>query len=448
MTIKDHGRMWRVAGPIIVSNVSIPLLGAVDTAVMGHLPDAKYLGGVAVGALVFTFIYWGFGFLRMGTGGLTAQALGSSDPDEVRACLARAAVIGIPVAFILIALQVPIAWVVFSIVEATPEVEELSAQYFYTRIWGAPATLLNFALLGWFIGVQNTRAVLWHQLSLNCINIILDVVFVLGLGWGVVGVASATVIAEICAVFVGLWLARPMLTKIGGNFVWRKVIDTSKLLRTVTLNIDIFVRTICLVSAFAYFTAKGATFGNVVLAANAVLLNFLTFSAYTLDGFAHAAEALGGEAIGAKDRAVFRLVVRVSALWGVITAIAFAFVYFFAGPLIVSLLTGISAVQETALNYISWVIVLPVVAVFPYILDGIFLGATKGRIIRNAMIFSIAIYVAACFLLVPLWGNHGLWAALTIFMGARGLSLGVRYRSLAASVGPVTRNRLSSGQEG
>ena len=239
MTIKDHGRMWRVAGPIIVSNVSIPLLGAVDTAVMGHLPDAKYLGGVAVGALVFTFIYWGFGFLRMGTGGLTAQALGSSDPDEVRACLARAAVIGIPVAFILIALQVPIAWVVFSIVEATPEVEELSAQYFYTRIWGAPATLLNFALLGWFIGVQNTRAVLWHQLSLNCINIILDVVFVLGLGWGVVGVASATVIAEICAVFVGLWLARPILTKIGGNFVWKKVIR-KRLFDGESEEIDIF----------------------------------------------------------------------------------------------------------------------------------------------------------------------------------------------------------------
>ena len=332
MKRETHARMWHLAGPIIISNISVPLLGAVDTAVVGHLPDPKYLGGVAVGALVFTFIYWGFGFLRMGTGGLTAQAFGAQDPDEVRACLARAAVIGIPVALILIMLQAPIAWVAFSIVEATPEVEELAREYFYTRIWGAPATLMNFALLGWFIGVQNTRAALWHQLTLNGVNIVLDLVFVIGFGWGVAGVAAATAMADVVALGFGLWLAIPILRRLGGAFVRDKILEGAKIRRTVALNFDIFIRTICLVSAFAYFTAQGAAFGNVILAANAVLLNFQTFMAHALDGFAHAAEAMGGRAIGARDRTAFREAVHVASLWGMVVAVGFALVYLIAGP--------------------------------------------------------------------------------------------------------------------
>ena len=205
-----HRRVWLIAGPIIISNISVPMLGAVDTAVMGHLPDPKYIGGVAIGAMVFTFIYWGFGFLRMGTGGLTAQAFGAKDVDEVRACLARAAVVGIPAALILIALQFPIATMAFSILEASADVEALALEYFFVRIWGAPATLMNFALLGWFIGCQNTKAALWHQLSLNGVNIVLDLVFVVGCGWGVAGVAAATAIADVIAVIIGLLLALPI----------------------------------------------------------------------------------------------------------------------------------------------------------------------------------------------------------------------------------------------
>ena len=435
MNRETHKRVWLIAGPIIISNISVPMLGAVDTAVMGHLPDPKYLGGVAIGAMVFTFIYWGFGFLRMGTGGLTAQAFGAQDADEVRACLARAAVIGIPAALILIVLQLPIASVAFSILEASSDVENLAQEYFFVRIWGAPATLMNFALLGWFIGCQNTKAALWHQLSLNGVNIVLDLVFVVWFGWGVAGVAAATAIADAVAVVIGLFLALPILRMLGGQFIRAKILEASKIKRTVALNIDIFIRTICLVSAFAYFTAQGAAFGNVVLAANAVLLNFQTFMAHALDGFAHSAEALGGGAIGAKDRRAFRDAVRVSVFWGLVVAVGFSLLYLVAGPVIIDVLTGIETVRETGRDFLVWSAVMPLIAVFPFLLDGIFLGATRGATMRNAMIVSLMIYVACCYFLVPLWGNDGLWASLTIFMGARGLTLGVRYPALVKSVG-------------
>ena len=435
MNRNTHRRVWLIAGPIIISNISVPMLGAVDTAVIGHLPDPKYLGGVAIGAMVFTFIYWGFGFLRMGTGGLTAQAFGAKDADEVRACLARAAVIGIAVALILIALQLPIATATFSILEASPDVEALAQEYFFVRIWGAPATLMNFALLGWFIGCQNTKAALWHQLSLNGVNIVLDLVFVLAFGWGVAGVAAATAIADGVAVVIGLFLALPILRKLGGGFVRAKILKASKIRRTIALNVDIFIRTICLVLAFAYFTAQGAAFGNVVLAANAVLLNFQTFMAHALDGLAHSAEALGGEAIGARDRKAFRDAVRVSVFWGMVVAAGFTLVYLIAGSFIIDVLTGIETVRETSREYLVWSVAMPLIAVCPFLLDGIFLGGTRGATMRNAMIVSLLIYLACCYILVPLWGNDGLWASLAIFMGARGLTLGVRYPALARSVG-------------
>ena len=432
-----HRRVWLIAGPIIISNISVPMLGAVDTAVMGHLPDPKYIGGVAIGAMVFTFIYWGFGFLRMGTGGLTAQAFGAKDVDEVRACLARAAVVGIPAALTLIALQFPIATMAFSILEASADVEALAQEYFFVRIWGAPATLMNFALLGWFIGCQNTKAALWHQLSLNGVNIVLDLVFVVGCGWGVAGVAAATAIADVIAVIIGLLLALPIMRKLGGRFAWVNILEAQKIKRTIALNVNIFVRTICLVSAFAYFTAQGAAFGNVVLAANAVMLNFQTFMAHALDGFAHAVEALGGGAIGAKDRRAFRDAVRVSVFWGLVVAHGFTLIYLVAGPFIIDALTGIETVREASREFLVWSIVMPLIAVFPFLFDGIFLGATRGATMRNAMIVSLLIYLVCCYALVPLWGNDGLWASLTIFMGARGLTLGVRYPGLVRSVGPV-----------
>ena len=435
MIPERHRRVWGIAGPIIVSNISVPLLGAVDTFVMGHLPEPKFLGAVAVGAMIFTFLYWGFGFLRMGTGGLTAQAFGARDGDEVRACLARAAIIAAPVSLALILVQYPVSLAALALVDASAAVEDLALAYFSVRIWGAPATLMNFALLGWFIGCRQAQAALWHQLFLNGVNIVLDLVFVLGLGWDVEGVAAATVIAEFGAMGLGLWLARPILRRVGGAFVRERILDRAELRRTFSLSVDIFVRTVCLVFAFAYFTARGAAFGDVVLAANAILLNFQTFMAHALDGFAHAAEALGGGAVGARDRREFRDAVRTSALWALIAAIGFAAAYAGGGPLIINLLTGIAEVRHVAREYLVWSQVLPLASVVPFVLDGVFLGATRGRTMRNAMVVSLAVYLVACFGLIPLWGNHGLWAALTIFMGARGVTLLARYPALERSVG-------------
>ena len=435
MSRESHRRVWRIAGPIIVSNVSVPLLGAVDTFVMGHLPEPKYLGAVAVGAMIFTFLYWGFGFLRMGTGGLTAQAFGARDGDEVRACLARAAIVAAPVSLALILLQYPASLAALALVDASAAVEELARAYFSVRIWGAPATLMNFALLGWFIGCRRARTALWHQLFLNGANIVLDLVFVLGLGWDVEGVAAATVIAEFGAMGLGLWLARPILVRVGGAFVRERILDRAQLRRTFALSADIFVRTVCVVFAFAYFTARGAAFGDVMLAANAILLNFQTFMAHALDGFAHAAETLGGGAVGARDRREFREAVRTSALWALIAAVGFAAAYTVAGPLLVDLLTGIAEVRDAAREYLVWSQVMPLVSVVPFVLDGVFLGATRGRTMRNAMVASLAVYLVACFSLIPLWGNHGLWAALTIFMGVRGVTLLIRYPALERSVG-------------
>tara|TARA_B100000686_G_scaffold198402_1_gene205237 strand:- start:448 stop:1755 length:1308 start_codon:yes stop_codon:yes gene_type:complete len=432
--LKDHQGVWRLAGPIMISNVSVPLLGAVDTAVMGHLPDPSYLGGVAIGALIFSFLYWGFGFLKMGTGGLTAQALGAGDQDEVKSCLARSLIIGIPLGVIIILLQVPLSFLSFYLVEASQEVENLGGLYFETRIWGAPATLANFALVGWFVGMQNTKMALVHQLFLNSVNILLDLLFVIGFGWGVEGVAAATAIADILAFGFGLLLALAILRRSKGQFLRHKIFNIEVMRRVFSLNFDIFIRTICLVSAFALFTAKGAAFGNILLASNAILINFQTFMAHALDGLAHAAEAQGGKAFGARDREAFKKAVRLSLFWGAIVAIGFTLVYFLTGKVIIYMLTDIDEIRDMAEKYLIWSVLMPVISVLAYVMDGIFLGATQGRTIRNAMSISFIIFIFAVYLFVPVMGNHGLWGALMLFMLVRGLTLLFCYKKLETSI--------------
>lgn len=429
-----HGRVWRLAFPIIISNISVPLLGAVDTAVVGHLPEVHHLGAVAVGAMIFTFIYWGFGFLRMGTAGFTAQAHGAGDADEIRAGAGRAMVIAMAAAGAVLLLQMPIAYAAFSWVEASAEVERLGRLYFNIRIWGAPAALANYVLLGWFLGMQNARAAMWLMIWMNGLNIALDLLFVLGFGWGVAGVAAATAISEYAAVALGLVMAARILRDIGGVFRWDGIFSGAPLRRMLAVNLDIFIRTIGLVFAFAYFTAQGAKLGDVVLAANAVLMNFQLFMAHGLDGFANAVQALGGRAVGARDRAAFRGAVVASTLWAGGLAVVFAVVYGFGGIYLIAALTGISDVRATAAMYLPWAVAMPVLSVWAFQLDGIFLGATRGRVLRNAMIASVLVYVAMCAVFLPLWGNHGLWLALSIFMAARGLTLGIRYPALERSI--------------
>ena len=430
-----HGRVWRLALPIIISNISVPLLGAVDTAVVGHLPEPYHLGAVAVGAMIFNFIYWGFGFLRMGTTGFTAQAFGANDADEVRAVAARAMLLGMVAAVVVILIQAPVAYFAFHIVEASADVETLAQEYFFIRIWGAPATLANYVLLGWFLGVQNARAAMYLQIWMNGLNILLDLLFVLSFGWGVEGVALATVIAEYAAAAFGLILAMRLLRGVGGTFRRDLILSAVAMRRMLSVNFDIFIRTICLVFAFAFFTAQGAKFGDVTLAANSVLLNFQMFMAHGLDGFAHAVQALAGRAVGARDRSSFRGAVAASTLWAGAVAIGFAVVYALAGGLIIAGLTGIPEVRAEAARFLPWSIAMPILSVWAYQLDGIFLGATRGATMRNAMIMSVLVYILAWWILVPLWQNHGLWLALSIFMAARGVTLGLKYPALERSVG-------------
>ncbi len=428
-------RVWRLAGPIILSNISVPLLGIVDTAVVGHLPGPQYIGAVAVGALIFSFVYWGFGFLRMGTGGFVAQAMGAGDADEVRASLARALMLAGVLGLIVVALQGPITGVSLALIAPSDAVLPLADSYVSIRIWGAPAALANYAILGFFIGIQNTRAALAVQVAMNGANIILDLVFVLGFGWGVEGVAIATLISEVGAAGLGLWLVARNLGPVGGRWRWSLIGDPARLRRLFAVNRDIFIRTLCLIGAFALFTAMGARMGDVVLAANAVLFNFQTLMAYALDGFAHAAETLVGSAFGAGDRRQFRAVVRATTVWALVFSGAFTLLYLAFGTTLVDLMTTVPEVRETAYTYLPWVVALPLISIWSFQLDGIYIGTTRSAEMRNAMVLSVALYIAAVFVLMPAMGNHGLWLALVVLMVARGVTMGLGYRRIERSVG-------------
>lgn len=434
-------RVWRLAGPIMLSNVSVPLLGAVDTAVVGHLPGAHNIGAVAIGALIFSIIYWGFGFLRMGTTGLTAQALGSGDADQARAYLLRGLALAMVLGSCVLVLQGPLAWAAFSIIEASANVEPLAESYFSIRVWGAPAALANYAILGWFIGIQNTRAALALQVAMNGLNIVLDLWFVMGLGWGVEGVAWATLISEVGAVALGAWLVRRHAPAVGGRWRPALILDKERFRRLIAINRDLFIRTLCLQAAFVLLTALGARMGDVILAANAVLLIFHMFTSYALDGFAHAVEALAGSALGGRDRDEFRGVVRATSVWALVFSVGFAFAYAVLGVILIGAVTDVPEVRETALTYLPWAVVLPLLSVWSYQLDGIFIGTTRTVEMRNAMMVSLAVFVAATAVLFPLLGNHGLWLAFSGFMVARAVTLGLRYPALERSIGEADRGR-------
>jgi MATE family multidrug resistance protein len=428
-------KTWSLAGPVILSNISVPLLGAVDTAVVGHLPGPHYLGAVAVGALIFSVIYQGCNFLRMGTTGLTAQSLGARDPDEVRTCLARAALLAVSVGVLLIALQSPVIWASLQIINPGPQVQPMADAYFSIRIWGAPMALLNLALLGWFFGIQNTRAALATQVFMNGVNIVLDLWFVLGLGWGVEGVAWATLIAEVSAIALGAWMVRRNLSRVGGHWHVRGVINAERLARMFWVNGDIFIRSMCLQAAFVLIISIGARMGDLTLAANAVLLNFQIFSAYAMDAFANAAEALTGEAVGARNRKQFRKAVKASSLWALIFSALFSIFYFAVGPLLIDLLTSIDTVRVAAREYLPWMVVLPLFSVWSFQLDGIFIGSTWTTEMRNGMAMSLVVFGVALFLLVPALENHGLWLSFCLFMVTRALTLGAVYPRLERTVG-------------
>jgi MATE family multidrug resistance protein len=406
----------------------------VDTAVVGHLPEPHYIGAVAVGALIFSYIYWSFGFLRMGTTGFAAQAYGAGDGEEVRATLARALVLAAVIAAAILVVQGPILALAMTLIEGSTEVEAGASAYYAIRIWAVPAALANYVALGWLIGMHNARAMLGLQVFMNGLNIFLDIFFVMELGWGVEGVAWATLIAEYSAAVLAIGLVGRVLRTSPGRWRRGRILNAAKLRRTVAVNVDIFIRTIFLTTAFAYFTAQGAKLGDVTLAANAVLMNFFMLMAFGLDGFAFTAQALVGGAVGARDRAALRSAVVVSSLWAVGLALVYAVLYAAAGGLLVAILTDIPEVRNAAARYQLWVVLLPIVSVWGFQFDGIFVGATRTAEMRNMMAVSLAAFLVAAVTLLALMGNHGLWLALNLFMVVRGVSLALYYPRLERSV--------------
>jgi MATE family multidrug resistance protein len=433
-----HREVWRLAGPIILSNVTVPLVGIVDTAVVGHLEHVHYIGAVAIGVLVFNFLYWGCGFLRMGTTGPTAQALGAGHWDEVRAVLARALLAATVIGSAMAALQGPIMALAFGLIDASREVETSAEVYVAIRIWAAPAVLGNFVVLGWLLGVQDARSALIVQVFVNLANLGLSLVLVMGLGWAVAGVGTAALIAEYAGFAFGLVVVARKLGRMPGRFLRARIFSAERIARLVLINRDIFLRTLCLIVSFSYFTASGARFGDVVLAANTVLMHFQGIMSYALDGFAHTAEALVGRAVGARDRHRMSDSVRAALTWAGGTSCAFALVFAVAGDGIVAVLTGQPEVRGVAHDYLFWVVLSPVLSVWSYMFDGIFLGATQSRSMRNSMLLAALLFFGATFAFVPWLGNHGLWLSLMVLMAARGITLGLRYPAIVADV-PVKR---------
>lgn len=422
MTEITHGRVLRIAGPIVLSNATVPLLGAVDTAVIGQLGEAASLGAVGIGAVILATLYWAFGFLRMSTSGLAAQAQGAGDAAERSAVLIRALIVGGVAGLALVIAQVVLFAGAFALAPASPEVEGLARDYLAIRIWGAPATIALYALTGWLVGLERTRGVLVLQLWQNGLNIVLDLWFVLGLGWGVPGVAVATLIAEWTGLLLALWLARDAFGP-GLRQALARLGDPAAMRRMFSASRDIMGRTILLQLSFTTFVFLGARFGDVTLAANQVLMQFLEITAYALDGFAFAAEALIGQAVGARSVADTRMAGRICMQWGFGGAIGLALVFALAGPGMIDLMTTAPDVQSEARSYLPWLVVAPLIGVAAWIYDGIFIGALLTGVMLRAMLASVVVYGLALVLLVPLAGNHGLWAALMVLNATRTVTL-------------------------
>ena len=429
-----HRRVLHIAVPIVISNATVPILGAVDTGVVGQMGLAAPIGAVGIGAIILSAFYWFFGFLRMGTVGLTAQAAGEGDEAEVAALLTRGLMIGAGAGLAVIALQIPLMWAAFQVSPASSEVETLARDYMQIRIWSAPAAISIYAITGWLIAQERTRAVLVIQLWMNGLNIVLDLWFVLGLGWGVNGVAFATFLAEWSGAALGLWFCREVFRGVAWR-AWEQVLHRARWVRMIKLNTDILIRSLLLEAMFISFLFLGADMGDVTLAANQVLLQFLMITAYGLDGFAFAAEALVGKAVGARDRARLRRGALYASFWAGVVSVALVVVFAIAGPAIIDLMATAPDVREVARDYLVYILLVPLTGCAAFMLDGIFIGATRSRDMRNMMAVSFVIYLIALAALLPPFGNDGLWAAMLIAFVARGMTLGWRYPALERAVG-------------
>ncbi|MGL4710406.1 MAG: MATE family efflux transporter DinF [Aeromonas veronii] len=423
-----HRAVFALALPMVFSNITTPLLGLVDTWVIGHLGQAWFLGGVSVGATLINLIFWLFGFLRMSTTGLTAQAHGAADGRAQLDTLLRALGLAIALGLALLLLLFPLLPRLIALSGGSPEVQLYAGQYVAVRIWSAPAALCNLVIMGWLLGMQDARSPMVMLILTNLVNMALDALFVLGLGWQVRGVAAASVMADYCALAVGIWLVRRQLRQLAPTVWqdgWQRWRQLAPMVRLLGLNRDIFLRSLCLQLCFAFMTLQGARLGDVAVAANAVLLNFLMLISYGLDGFAYAVEAMVGRAIGQRDRQKLREAIVLNLGWAALIASGFTLVFALFGAHLIGYITDIPAVVAEANHQLPWLIAMPLMAVWCFLLDGVFIGATRAREMRNSMLLAAFGGFFPIWWLCQSWDVAALWAAMAALMVGRGLSLGV-----------------------
>ncbi len=436
MTEKALSRqMWQIALPAIITNISIPLLGLVDAYIMGHLPDPRYLGAIALGAMVISILYNSVNFLRMATTGFTAQARGREEQASIPRIYLRASLCAVAIGIFFILMQWPVAAITFSLTGAEHNVENLAREYFMIRIWGAPFALMNFVAVGWLLGLHKAKQALWIQLLMNISNILFNIFFVYGLGMDVDGVALGTVLSEILAAILAFRIISGHSTRIVGRSIWHAntrvgLFDRTEFIKLFALNRDIFIRTSCLTGSMAAFTILGANMSTGILAANAILMNLQMVTSYGLDGFAQAAEVLVGKEIGQKSHKGLQKAVIISSKWALAMAGLISLIYLIFGEMFINGLTNIPDVRNTAEQYLLWVIVLPLISIWSFQLDGIFIGATAGKYMRNGMVLSTMAYIASLALFLPMWENHGLWLSYCVFMIVRAVTLAISYPKL------------------
>lgn len=432
-----HWDVLKIALPIVLSNATVPMIGFVDTAVIGQLGEPHLMGAVAVSAVIFNMLYWTFSFLRAGTTGLTAQAFGAGENREIAGHLLRALLVAVVAGVALIVLQRPLRALSFWLTGGSAEVIAAGHTYFDIRIWAAPAGLVNFAILGWLIGIGRAGVAFVLQLALNLLNMVLAIVFTLWMGFGVEGVGYAALISEVIAAAAGLLVVRAILARTGARAPMADAVDRTKLRRAFAINSDLTARTLANFAVLIFFTNQGAAAGDVTLAANALLINIKNIVIYLLDGFAFAAEALVGRAIGAGDRAAFWRAVELSTIWAGVFAVLVALLVWFAGPSVIALSAKSEAVQTAAKAFLLWAALSPFLGVWCFQLDGVFIGATRTRDMRNMMWLSLVGFFVAYAVLGPLFGNHGLWAAYMVFYVTRALTLLTRFPALVAAAFPA-----------
>ncbi len=413
-------QILRLAIPNVISNISVPLLSIVDTKLMGELYEPAYLGAVAIGAIIFNFLYWSMGFLRMGTTGITAQAFGRNDAKVIILTLAQALLVAVVAGLAILLLQYPIEQACFYLISASQEVEDLARTYYGIRVWAAPATIAVFAFNGWFLGMQNAKYLMFITLVINGVNIILSWLFVVHFGMEVVGVAWSTVIAQYMGLMAAIGLFFKKYQAYIPYFEQQLLFQLKVFKQFFDVNKDIFIRTICLLFTFTFFTMESAKGGDVVLAANKLLLEYLMLMSYATDGFAFAAESLTGKYFGAKNKPLLLKSIRYAFYWGAVFAGFTTLVYALAGTQLIVLFTDNTAIIAAASDYIWWIVWLPIVSIGAYIWDGVYVGLTASVAMRNTMVVAtLVFYLPVYYWLVPYYGNHALWMALFSFMLAR-----------------------------